>query len=856
VLHDGPVWKARVYVDVNRNHQADDGDVLIDPQTDRFGNYEGEIPERYRGYPLVANNENAVHLKGDGSVNEDGTPAESSQPLPRYLGTPAGATVISPLTHIISLWPSMDDPLRQSIQSNPLFNGYDPLQDNIFALGVDVTYEALIKEFLIDLTGLIIKYRYRVDLKDAASNLLREYANRVKEPLVLTFVSVEVHGTKIAENSETGTSLFTAGATVRVVDGTQKQPNLAWGLVTKSGQALPGWLADLVTIDPATGIVSLKSMPDFEALKTRDGVRVDEAKGELSLDVTVRVTATDGGRTLWRDKTFMLTITDVNEPPKFIAHSLSPLTMTENQLMKEDESLLVVRIGGLPEGFAGLQVTDPDAGDDVTLRLAGGKDAALFELVQLDDGRFALMWKAGADGRRQAPSFERTHDNNFRLSHDDDGIFVVDIIARDSGGNEATHSVRVAILDDLTELPLVQAVRAASQTGPIKGLNYTKPRTSGDVYFNGEDPSQPLTLSVRFGDGPAASMLIQLDPVLSDKNYRIGETVLSYPQFLRLPKSFQQRAVEYKGALYEISDAMPPGGYVFDGHYGKITISSHRMPENLNRLKWVYEVYADYGSGSPFNQIGPGATATETITFVVGEGGRQATHTISLDLVGNHDRPVIVSETAVSGASGGFQPDVHARPWAWWQDKFIIQEAGKDRTEQKSVFLKPGLETSVWRFLTVDEDGAYFRSRDDSSGNSDYGPVAAFTRKYLHLTGRDSNMFEIIQATDESGAPRFVPLPGDETKLIPVLELHFKSAADKVPGQTYLVRLQVLDDLGSVFAGEGIRIDLSISVQPDLRDDEGVQPASARSHMVMPPADDAPTWQPTEEMPPLQAELI
>ena len=61
-------------------------------ETDKFGNYEGEIPERYRGYPLVANNENAVHLKGDGSVNEDGTPAESSQPLPRYLGTPAGAT--------------------------------------------------------------------------------------------------------------------------------------------------------------------------------------------------------------------------------------------------------------------------------------------------------------------------------------------------------------------------------------------------------------------------------------------------------------------------------------------------------------------------------------------------------------------------------------------------------------------------------------------------------------------------------------------------------------------------------------------------------------------------------------------
>ena len=84
---------------------------------------------------------------------------------------------------------------------------------------------------------------------------------------------------------------------------------------------------------------------------------------------------------------------------------------------------------------------------------------------------------------------------------------------------------------------------------------------------------------------------------------------------------------------------------------------------------------------------------------VGGEGARRATHTISLELVGNHDRPVIVSETAASGASGGFLPDTHARLWAWWQDKFIIQRTSKDRAEQKSVLLEPGLDTSVWRFL-------------------------------------------------------------------------------------------------------------------------------------------------------------
>ena len=113
--------------------------------------------------------------------------------------------------------------------------------------------------------------------------------------------------------------------------------------------------------------------------------------------------------------------------------------MTENVDMA---SLLAILVGGSPpQGFRGLQVHDPDTGDRVTLSLAAGKDAALFELVEEGDGRFSLMWKAAANGRRLAPDFERTPANNYRLSHDDYGIFEVELVARDRpAGKSGTAS--------------------------------------------------------------------------------------------------------------------------------------------------------------------------------------------------------------------------------------------------------------------------------------------------------------------------------------------------------------------------------------------------------------------------------
>ena len=90
-LYDGPIEGAAVYVDVNRNRRVDEGDRLIDEATDAEGNFEGDIPEYYRNFPLIADNRGATH-HGDSNVD-----------LPPFFVAPAGSRVISPITHIVEL---------------------------------------------------------------------------------------------------------------------------------------------------------------------------------------------------------------------------------------------------------------------------------------------------------------------------------------------------------------------------------------------------------------------------------------------------------------------------------------------------------------------------------------------------------------------------------------------------------------------------------------------------------------------------------------------------------------------------------------------------------------------------------
>ena len=506
-------------------------------------------------------------------------------------------------------------------------------------------------------------------------------------------------------------------------------------------------------------------------------------------------------------------VVGVNDAPQFKPHGIARATVTENT---EPGAMLAVLIADVvPDGLEGLQISDPDPGDTVTVSLAPGKDAALFELVGIGDGQFRLVWKADADGQRLAPDFERTRDNNYRVSHDDDGIFEVDLIARDSTGRETRHGFEVEVADNPDEPPSLQIVRKAGQSGPIMGSSRGQNLlhgTSGEVYFSGENSGQRLTISLAFGGKPAGPMQISLDPVLSDKLYRFGDNFFSQSQYLELSEQIKKRTHEYNGTLYKLVDDASSDIYVFNGQYGKVTVSLPTTKGHLNRMNWKYEAYADYGSGGPFNRLKLNELATETITFVVKEGTRESAQTISLDLVGGHDRPVIVSETDV----GGFLPASKPRPWSWWQDTDIIQRRDPFKSEQKGdIPVKSGDERTVLRFLAVDEDGGYFKPSGDKSKPSNYGPIKEFVEEFIRLVGRDANLFEVVQATDADGMPHYVPLPYDNNMLIPVLEIRFKSLTDKVPGISYSLTLEVKDDAKPDKLLAGVTVKLGFIVKRD-----------------------------------------
>ena len=172
-LHDGPIVGARVYIEVNRNSQADIGDIRIDAETDSKGNYYGEIPAQYQGFPLVSNNKNAIHIIHGSEILNDPN-------VPFYLTAPAGSKIISPLTHVIHV---IEDFGLANVGDYTLFTGYNPLTDNIYAAGADFEHEYHIKAFLFDLSRLIKQYGedYNV-LGDKLRALLAEYAKILAEP--------------------------------------------------------------------------------------------------------------------------------------------------------------------------------------------------------------------------------------------------------------------------------------------------------------------------------------------------------------------------------------------------------------------------------------------------------------------------------------------------------------------------------------------------------------------------------------------------------------------------------------------------------------------------------------------------
>ena len=283
-LYDGPIEGARVYVDVNRNRQVDSEDHLIDDSTDEEGNFEGEIPDRYKGLPLIADNRGADHHG-------------SNVQLPAFFVAPAGSGVISPLTHIIEMNIVSQSVVRQHI----LFGRFLPLSENPHVIedGAsdrnDYIFYGHIRNFLEELTTKLKEAEVRGwshdHLVGQVRALLQKYEIAIREAAesALRLTIGEIDNPTVEEN----TTLLD-GETILAVTGWQGSsvpPVVEYRLAGGEGH-------EFVTVLP-DGRIRLKQAPDHEAMQTisftvevryfREG-QGDDAGWHGRRDITIDVT--------------------------------------------------------------------------------------------------------------------------------------------------------------------------------------------------------------------------------------------------------------------------------------------------------------------------------------------------------------------------------------------------------------------------------------------------------------------------------------------------------------------------------------------------------------------------------------
>ncbi|MBT7853339.1 MAG: hypothetical protein HN675_08455 [Opitutae bacterium] len=136
--------------------------------------------------------------------------------------------------------------------------------------------------------------------------------------------------------------------------------------------------AALFDLASSTGVLAFKSSPDFET------------PGDANTDNVHELTLQVGDGTVTVTQAVTVTVTDVNDAPAFTLSSFA-LAAAENQT-----------------AVATLTAADADAGDTLAFTLAGGVDAALFDLVS----------STGVLTFKSSPDFETPGDANTDNVHE------------------------------------------------------------------------------------------------------------------------------------------------------------------------------------------------------------------------------------------------------------------------------------------------------------------------------------------------------------------------------------------------------------------------------------------------------
>ncbi len=243
-----------------------------------------------------------------------------------------------------------------------------------------------------------------VQFLDASGNATGQVLNFTEIETILGTPFTPANQPPVFSNVTDGQTINVAENTTFVVDANATDPNndpLTFSIVGGEDQAR-------FTIDPATGVLSFTSAPDFEGQNS--------VSGDDIYQVTIRVADGRGGQ---QDVTLNVNVTDVNETP---ANQPPVFTnVTNGQVIAVDENTTFV---------VNADATDPN-NDPLTFSIVGGEDA----------GRFTIDPATGVLSFTSAPDFEGQNS----VSGDD--IYQVTIRVSDGRGGQQDVTLNVNVTD-------------------------------------------------------------------------------------------------------------------------------------------------------------------------------------------------------------------------------------------------------------------------------------------------------------------------------------------------------------------------------------------------------------------------
>ena len=211
--------------------------------------------------------------------------------------------------------------------------------------------------------------------------------------------------------------------------------------------------AGLFDLDSASGVLSFKATPDFEAPIDSGADNVYE----------LSISASDGANSA--SQALTITVTNVNEAPSFTSTSVNLDT-------DENDASFTHTVDA---------ATDPDSGQTLAYQL-GGDDAVAFDF---DTTTRALAFK-------QSPNYESPQDQ------DSDNAYQIDIIASD-GEYETTQSIAIAVTDLNDESPQFTSLN-------LQTVDYTTVQVGDIVYTaQADDADAGDQISYALGGADAAN---------------------------------------------------------------------------------------------------------------------------------------------------------------------------------------------------------------------------------------------------------------------------------------------------------------------------------------------------------------